>query len=86
MAVPRGDNGLMEEDEVDALIEENGVDYESDPELSSNLRDLAAAAQSGDVIALRNAIGTSFLLLKLSCRPFWSNFSFLVSQFNCVVI
>ncbi|CAF1703770.1 BnaC03g35800D [Brassica napus] len=56
MAVPRGDNGLMEEDEVDALIEENGVDYESDPELSSNLRDLASAAQSGDVIALRNAI------------------------------
>ncbi|KAF2616001.1 hypothetical protein F2Q70_00009740 [Brassica cretica] len=56
MAVPRGDNGLMEEDEVDALIEENGVDYESNPELSSNLRDLAAAAQSGDVIALRNAI------------------------------
>ncbi|KAF2578855.1 hypothetical protein F2Q68_00002754 [Brassica cretica] len=53
MAVPRGDNGLMEEDEVDALIEENGVD---DPELSSNLRDLASAAQSGDVIALRNAI------------------------------
>lgn len=61
MAVPRGDNGLMEEDEVDALIDENGVDYESDPELSSNLRDLAAAAQSGDVVALRTAIGTSFL-------------------------
>lgn len=58
MAVPRGDNGLMEEDDVDAVIEENGVDYESDPELSSNLRDLAAASQSGDVVALRTAIGT----------------------------
>lgn len=57
MAVPRGDNGLMEEDDVDAVIEENGVvDYESDPELSSNLRDLAAASQSGDVVALRTAI------------------------------
>ncbi|CAH2054291.1 unnamed protein product [Thlaspi arvense] len=59
MAVPRGDNGLMEEDEVDgdnAIFEENGVDSDSDPELSSNLRDLAAAAQSGDVVALRTAI------------------------------
>lgn len=76
MAVPRGDNGLMEEDDVDAVIEENGVvDYESDPELSSNLRDLAAASQSGDVVALRTAIGT-FL-----ADPFWSNFSF-----SCVVL
>ncbi|CAH8318365.1 unnamed protein product [Eruca vesicaria subsp. sativa] len=47
----------MEEDDVDAIIEENGVDYESDSELSSNLRDFAAAAQSGDVVALRTAIG-----------------------------
>ncbi|CAH8369591.1 unnamed protein product [Eruca vesicaria subsp. sativa] len=46
----------MEEDDVDAIIEENGVDYESDFELSSNLRDFAAAAQSGDVVALRTAI------------------------------
>ncbi|KAF8086261.1 hypothetical protein N665_0630s0012 [Sinapis alba] len=60
MAVPRVDNGgLMEEDDVDgdnAPFEQNGVDYESDHELSSNLRDLAAAAQSGDVVALRTAI------------------------------
>ncbi|CAH8323550.1 unnamed protein product [Eruca vesicaria subsp. sativa] len=46
----------MEEDDVDAIIEENGVDYESDSELSSNLRDFVAAAQSGDVVALRTAI------------------------------
>ncbi|KAF8085755.1 hypothetical protein N665_0648s0006 [Sinapis alba] len=60
MAVPRVDNGgLMEEDDVDgdnALFEQNGVDYESDHELSSNLRDLAAAAQSGDVVSLGTAI------------------------------
>ncbi|CAN8270048.1 unnamed protein product [Cochlearia groenlandica] len=59
MAVPRGDNGLMEEDDVDgdnALFEENGVDEDSDTELPSQLRDLAAAAQSGDVVALRIAI------------------------------
>lgn len=58
----------MEEDDVDgdnALFEQNGVDYDSDPELPSHLRDLAAAAQSGDVAALRTAIGTSLLLLLL---------------------
>lgn len=56
----------MEEDDVDednALFEENGVGYDSDSELPSHLRDLAAAAQSGDVVALRTAIGTSLLLL-----------------------
>ncbi|CAH8389505.1 unnamed protein product [Eruca vesicaria subsp. sativa] len=29
----RGDNGLMEEDDVDAIIAENGVDCESDSDL-----------------------------------------------------
>uniref|UniRef100_A0A1J3DP93 Ankyrin repeat domain-containing protein 1 n=1 Tax=Noccaea caerulescens TaxID=107243 RepID=A0A1J3DP93_NOCCA len=59
MAVPRGGNGLMEEEDVDgdnALFEENGVDNENQDELSSQLRDLAAAAQSGDVVALGSAI------------------------------
>ncbi|ESQ49080.1 hypothetical protein EUTSA_v10021529mg [Eutrema salsugineum] len=60
MAVPRGGNGLMEEEDdvdgVNALIQENGVDDDGDPELSSHLRDLAAAAQSGDVVALGTAI------------------------------
>lgn len=63
MAVPRGGNGLMEEEDVDgdnALFEENGVENENQDELSSQLRDLAAAAQSGDVVALGSAIGTSF--------------------------
>ncbi|KAL1193923.1 Ankyrin repeat domain-containing protein [Cardamine amara subsp. amara] len=58
MAVPRGGNGLEEED-VDgdnAIFEENGVDYDTESELSSQLRDLASAAQSGDVAALRTAI------------------------------
>lgn len=63
MAVPSGGNGLMEED---ALIED--IDYESDHELSSNLRNLAAAAQSGDVVALRTAIGTSVALLYESLK------------------
>lgn len=62
MAVPRGGgNGLNEEEDVDGdntLFEENGVDYDSDPELPSHLRDLATAAQTGDVSALRTAIGT----------------------------
>jgi ankyrin repeat protein len=59
MAVPRGGNGLNEEEDVDgenAIFEENGVDYDTDSELPSHLRDLAAAAQAGDVAALRTAI------------------------------
>ncbi|CAN8259895.1 unnamed protein product [Cochlearia groenlandica] len=50
MAVPARDNNLMEEEDVE------GFNYESDQELSFQLRDLANAAQSGDVVALRTAI------------------------------
>ncbi|KFK38378.1 hypothetical protein AALP_AA3G106100 [Arabis alpina] len=59
MAVPRGGNGLMEEDDVEednALFEQNGVDHDSDHETPSFLDDLAAAAQTGNVDALRTAI------------------------------
>jgi len=69
MAVPRGGNGLNEEEDVDgenAIFEENGVDYDTDSELPSHLRDLAAAAQAGDVAALRTAIGT-FLTSSRCC-------------------
>ncbi|KAH9671146.1 ANK REP REGION domain-containing protein [Citrus sinensis] len=57
MAVPR--NGMMEEDdseEDNALFEEDGVNMDLESETPPHLRDLAAAAQLGDVHSLRLAL------------------------------
>ncbi|KAK9290145.1 hypothetical protein L1049_008311 [Liquidambar formosana] len=59
MAVPGRRNGLMEdeENEEDALFEEDGlVQLESDT--PPHLRDLSAAAQLGNLDALRHALDT----------------------------
>ncbi|XP_059667564.1 uncharacterized protein LOC132312987 [Cornus florida] len=57
MAVPRRRNGLIDEDE-DALFEEEGGDLvlEPDSDTPPHLRDLATAAELGDVNALRHAL------------------------------
>ncbi|XP_031249488.1 poly [ADP-ribose] polymerase tankyrase-like [Pistacia vera] len=57
MAVPR--NGMMEEDdneEDNALFEEDGVNIDLESDTPPHLRELAAAAQLGDVQALRLAL------------------------------
>ncbi|XP_044487670.1 poly [ADP-ribose] polymerase tankyrase-1-like [Mangifera indica] len=57
MAVPR--NGMMEEDdneEDNALFEEDGVNLDLESDTPPHLRELAAAAQLGDVQALRLAL------------------------------
>lgn len=62
MAVPR--NGMMEEDdseEDNALFEEDGVNIDLESETPPHLRDLAAAAQLGDVHSLRLALGLIWL-------------------------
>ncbi|XVE76101.1 hypothetical protein DITRI_Ditri12bG0146200 [Diplodiscus trichospermus] len=59
MAVPGRRNGLIEEDEHDdenSLFEENGLEMDLEADTPPHLRDLAAAAQLGDVNALRLAL------------------------------
>ncbi|XP_057499469.1 uncharacterized protein LOC130783726 [Actinidia eriantha] len=58
MAVPGRLNGLMDEDEEgDALFEEDdGLILEPESDTPPHLRDLAAAAEVGDVDALRQAL------------------------------
>ncbi|PSR98467.1 Tankyrase [Actinidia chinensis var. chinensis] len=59
MAVPGRLNGLMDEDEEgDALFEEeeDGLILEPESDTPPHLRDLAAAAEVGDVDALRHAL------------------------------
>lgn len=58
MAVPGRRNGMIDEDEEEvALFDEEGVFPEADSDIPPHLRDLAAAAELGDVDALRRAIG-----------------------------
>lgn len=74
MAVPR--NGMMEEDdneEDNALFEEDGVNLDLESDTPPHLRELAAAAQLGDVQALRLALG--FSLCSLTSLSFDFNFS-----------
>lgn len=90
MAVPKEVNSFVEEDDVNALFEYNAVEYEDYPEFDLLLADFAAAAKSGDVVALATAIGTiSFLLrcctstiffLKLRCRCF----GFFLTSHHCM--
>ncbi|OIV89168.1 hypothetical protein TanjilG_25689 [Lupinus angustifolius] len=57
MAVPGRRNGLNEEEEDDnALFEEEGIVDFVDSDTPPHLRDLSAAAQLGDVVALRLAL------------------------------
>ncbi|KAA3465001.1 tankyrase-like [Gossypium australe] len=58
MAVPGRRNGLLEDDEDDEnpLFEENGLDMDLEADTPPHLRDLAAAAQRGDLNALRLAL------------------------------
>ncbi|TYJ50727.1 hypothetical protein E1A91_A01G229500v1 [Gossypium mustelinum] len=58
MAVPGRRNGLLEDDEDDEnpLFEENGLDMDLEADIPPHLRDLAAAAQLGDLNALRLAL------------------------------
>ncbi|MBA0824152.1 hypothetical protein Goarm_020834 [Gossypium armourianum] len=58
MAVPGRRNGLLEDDEDDEnpLFEENGLDMDLEADTPPHLRDLAAAAQLGDLNALRLAL------------------------------
>ncbi|OIW01594.1 hypothetical protein TanjilG_08775 [Lupinus angustifolius] len=57
MAVIGRRNGLNEEEEEDnALFEENGIIDLVDSDTPPHLRDLSAAAQLGDVVALRLAL------------------------------
>lgn len=71
MAVPGRRNGINDdEEELDdnALFEEQGV-VEDDTDTPPHLRDLSAAAQLGDVHALRIALGS----LSLSLSPIHCN-------------
>ncbi|KAL0744047.1 hypothetical protein Bca4012_085560 [Brassica carinata] len=61
MAVPKEVNSFVEEDDVNALFEYNAVEYEDYPEFDLLLADFAAAAKSGDVVALATAIGADAL-------------------------
>ncbi|KAL0900507.1 hypothetical protein Bca101_084468 [Brassica carinata] len=63
MAVPKEVNSFVEEDDVNALFEYNAVEYEDDPEFDLLLADFAAAAKSGDVVALATAIDDMFGLV-----------------------
>lgn len=58
MAVPGRRNGLLEDDEDDEnpLFEENVLDMDLEADTPPHLRDLAAAAQLGDLNALRLAL------------------------------
>ncbi|XP_022767263.1 BRCA1-associated RING domain protein 1-like [Durio zibethinus] len=59
MAVPGRRNGLLEEDEHDddnALFQENDLAMDLEADTPPHLRDLAAAAQFGDLNALRLAL------------------------------
>lgn len=59
MAVQRGRNGLMgeEEDEGGLFEEEMEVEEEPDSHIPLHLRDILKAAEIGDVDALRQALG-----------------------------
>lgn len=62
MAVPGRRNGLLDEEdngEDNALFEEDGVEIDLESDIPQHLRQLAAAAQIGDVEALRLALGSS---------------------------
>ncbi|KAG2272627.1 hypothetical protein Bca52824_067182 [Brassica carinata] len=63
MAVPKEVNSFVEEDDVNALFEYNAVEYEDYPEFDLLLADFAAAAKSGDVVALATAIDDMFGLV-----------------------
>lgn len=79
MAVPGRRNGWIDDDDEDynggeavGLFEEDGL-VELEPDTPPHLRDLAAAAQLGDVENLRRALGISlfdhsFLIFML----FWT--------------
>lgn len=79
MAVPR--NGIMEEDDNEdenGLFEEDGVNDDLEADTPPHLRELAAAAQLGDVEALRVALGLLihfilffFSLFDLFCFTFY---------------
>ncbi|XP_052176407.1 uncharacterized protein LOC127790778 [Diospyros lotus] len=58
MAVPGRRNGLMDEDEDDIFEENDGalIQLEPDSDTPPHLRDLAAAAERGDLDALRRAL------------------------------
>lgn len=59
MAVQRGRNGMMgEEDDEGGLFEEE-LEFEEEPDshIPLHLRDIFNAAESGDVDALRQALG-----------------------------
>ncbi|OMO81795.1 hypothetical protein CCACVL1_12183 [Corchorus capsularis] len=58
MAVPGRRNGLEEDehDDDNALFEENGLEMDLEDDTPPHLRDLAAAAQLGDLDALRVAL------------------------------
>ena len=58
MAVPgrrNDDDDNFEED--NALFEEEGLEMLEEPDIPPHLRDLASAAEFGDVEALRRALG-----------------------------
>lgn len=57
------DNGGIFEEGDNALFEEDGVNVDLDSDTPPHLRDLAAAAQLGDIDALRLALGTILLSL-----------------------
>ncbi|KAM7468227.1 hypothetical protein LguiB_015789 [Lonicera macranthoides] len=58
MTVPGRRNGMIDEDEDEnALFQEEGVLIEPDSDTPPHLRDLASAAELGDLTALRHALG-----------------------------
>lgn len=62
MAVPGGRNGLVDEDDVADHAEAfGGPSDDDDAPLPPQLRALADAAQSGNVDALRAALGTGLI-------------------------
>lgn len=66
MAVPGRRNGLMGDDEEDGgiIIDEEDIEYEQvDANTPPHLRQVAIAAERGDLESLRHALGTQ------SCSP-----------------
>ncbi|OMO73702.1 hypothetical protein COLO4_26911 [Corchorus olitorius] len=78
MAVPGRRNGLEEDehDDDNALFEENGLEMDLEDDTPPHLRDLAAAAQLGDLDALRVALGFSSLYTHLSSSSLCFNFPY----------
>lgn len=61
---------MIDEDEDDnALFQEEGVLIEPDSDTPPHLRDLASAAELGDLTALRHALGTYYIYRCIS-SPF----------------